>query len=438
MFVRRAQHFVMRTAVLALVLSMPGFFFNFQPSEPFLTRFLLESKNLTSSQLDLLVWPADVYASLAFQLPVGLCAEVVGYLPTIFVGLLFREATRVILIWGTGVGAMVAMQVTYAAGHAVNAIFFSLPFVFLPPSDEARATAVAMQHGMYHLGNLLGSGLAQILVSTGAVVDLTVLFYISWAATTTGLCLLLCIPAIFKRGGGVREGGRGAYETLFGEIRQHGVKGTCKRLGDLFRLPYVMSASIGLVMVLSCWEILGNYFQENLHEAGMRKTFYGFVELGVEGAFVLGALPGLLLRQRYHGKSFFWSALSATFLCIALLVIATSSVSGWPAVLSLSLFGFFFYAVATGILTTLVSQILPNRFALIFSVLTFLSLALATVLQEIGVALFWETSMGYYVMCGVLAGAAGVFLLSIGVVYCISKNVVETNEEEEKLLIETT
>lgn len=256
-----------------LVLAAPGFFFNCQPSEPFLTRYLLEDKNLTRAQLDEVVWPADVYASLAFVLPVGVCAETIGYVPTLLAGMLFREATRVILIWGEGVPAMTAMQVTYAGGHAANAVFFSLPYVLLEPSDATAAAATAAQHAAYHLGNLAGSGLAQALVSTGAVVDLRVLFYLSWAFTTAGLALLLCVPLLL---GAARR--RGAYRTLFGEARARGAVAALRHLGQLARLRHVAAACAGLVLVGACWEIIGNYFQENLREAGMDRSLYGYVE----------------------------------------------------------------------------------------------------------------------------------------------------------------
>jgi hypothetical protein len=256
-----------------LVLAAPGFFFNCQPSEPFLTRYLLDDKNLTETQLDERVWPADVYASLAFALPVAFLAETIGYLWTLFLGMLLREATRVILIWGTGVGAMVAMQITYAGGHAANIAYFALPYVMLEPGDSTVAAATAAQHAAYHLGNVAGSGLAQGLVSSGAVTDLRVLFYLSWAATSAGLVLLLCVPLLL---GSARR--RSAYRTLFGEVRAHGLGPALRHLWRLALLRHVAAACAGLILLGCCWEILGNYFQENLREFGMNKSLYGYVE----------------------------------------------------------------------------------------------------------------------------------------------------------------
>ena len=103
-----------------------GFFVNFQPSEPFLTQFLLENKNLSEADLDTYVcnaepsvlclasilrfggvcryvWPVDTYGSFLFLLPVGLLAEKIGYLKVILLGVLAREATRMILLFADSV-----------------------------------------------------------------------------------------------------------------------------------------------------------------------------------------------------------------------------------------------------------------------------------------------------------------------------------------------
>eukprot|EP00954_Amorphochlora_amoebiformis_P006353 496876-Amorphochlora_amoeboformis.AAC.1 len=61
-----------------LGLCLVGFFINCQPSEPFLTRFLIEDKGLTEDQLDNEVWPYNTYGSFFFLLPVGFVAEIYG------------------------------------------------------------------------------------------------------------------------------------------------------------------------------------------------------------------------------------------------------------------------------------------------------------------------------------------------------------------------
>ncbi|ETO19840.1 solute carrier family protein, partial [Reticulomyxa filosa] len=72
--------------LLLLRICAVGFFVNFQPSEPYLTRYLKEYKNLSDNQINNYVWPYDTYGSLISLIPIGLLAEHVGYKPVIFVG----------------------------------------------------------------------------------------------------------------------------------------------------------------------------------------------------------------------------------------------------------------------------------------------------------------------------------------------------------------
>jgi hypothetical protein len=51
-----------------------------------------------------------------------------------------------------------------------------------------------------------------------------------------------------------------------------------RHLLQLVRLRHVAAACAGLVLAGACWEMLSNYFQENLREAGMDKSLYGYVE----------------------------------------------------------------------------------------------------------------------------------------------------------------
>jgi hypothetical protein len=94
------------------VLAAVAFCINCQPSEPFLSDYLQTAKGLSEQDLDDIVWPADTYASFAFLLPVGFLAESWGYARTVALGLVCREATRIVLIFADGLGWMVFMQVS--------------------------------------------------------------------------------------------------------------------------------------------------------------------------------------------------------------------------------------------------------------------------------------------------------------------------------------
>ena len=203
-----------------VLLAAVGFCINCQPSEPWLSQYLVDGKGLTDQQLDDDVWPYDTYGAFLFMLPVGLLAESVGYRPVIFGGLCCREATRLLLLFGEGVRArpgalivaparlvsprlvcggtrllrsgaearvrrrdrpclgphpghplpsarpacqaMAAMQLTYAAATCVNTVYFAYVYMVLEPHQFKLGTAVIMS--AYHFGNVVGSLVGQGMV----------------------------------------------------------------------------------------------------------------------------------------------------------------------------------------------------------------------------------------------------------------------------------
>ncbi len=75
---------------------------------------------LSGAQLDNVLWPADAFGSFALLLPVGLLGDACGLKVAVGAGLLCREATRVILLFGQGLAWMAAAQFTFAAASCAN------------------------------------------------------------------------------------------------------------------------------------------------------------------------------------------------------------------------------------------------------------------------------------------------------------------------------
>ena len=115
-------HAALRPWRTLLALWAMSFWLNCKPSEPYLAKYLLESKDLSEDQLNHEVWPWSTYGALLFMLPVGLLAETAGYRRVIVGGLVCRELTRVLLVFATGVFWMATMQLTYAGSVAANSI----------------------------------------------------------------------------------------------------------------------------------------------------------------------------------------------------------------------------------------------------------------------------------------------------------------------------
>ena len=171
-----------------------AFCLNCKPSEPYLSKYIMEDKGVSEDDLNHRVYPFSIYGSLLFLGPVGILAEHFGYRAVIMGGLVCRELTRVLLIFAAGVPWMAAMQLTYAGSVAANSIFFAYAYVVVPPQHYALATGGV--HAAYHGGNFVGSMLGELLVSHTAVSKhLQILFYISWVTTTAALILFwLYVP----------------------------------------------------------------------------------------------------------------------------------------------------------------------------------------------------------------------------------------------------
>eukprot|EP00966_Prymnesium_polylepis_P215277 4985569-Prymnesium_polylepis.1 len=201
-----------------------GFLVNFQPSEPYLTQYLLHTKNLTDAQLASDVWPWSTTGTFALLLPAALLAEVAGARPVILLGLLCRECTRVVLIFAEGVPWMVVMQVAYAGGVAANTIYFAYTYSVVSAEQYAATTSLVL--ASYHAGNVVAALLAQALVSSvpSIAADLTPLFYLSWLFTSLGMLAFFFLPPP------VRE----SPPALAHELLRHGVSATLRALRQLF------------------------------------------------------------------------------------------------------------------------------------------------------------------------------------------------------------
>lgn len=251
-----------------------GFLVNCQPSEPYLTKFLLEGKGLSASQVSDVVWPSDVLASLVWLVPCGVAAERAGYWRVVLAGLLFRQATRLLLLFGQGLGGMVAMQVAYAGATSCNTVYFASTLALFP---SAAGVATSTVFAAYHAGNLLGSLIGEVSFSVLDWANLYDLFCMSWAFSSLGLVwFLVNVPSIPspRRAKDFRAG---AVLALYSQL-DHPARVWCA------------AAVCGQAAAI----IFFNYYQL-LFYAESADAHFGFLEMALEASSLLGsALPALM------------------------------------------------------------------------------------------------------------------------------------------------
>jgi hypothetical protein len=140
-------------------------------------------KNFTEDEVNNEIYPFSTYAYLVFLVFLGPFAEIYSYRIAIIIGLMGRIGTRFLLLFGRSVGAMQAMQVTYAMGTAVQDIFSAYIFYVLSPASFQDATSYLRATGF--AAHMISGIFADLLVIEGGV-SLSVLFVISAVSVCIG------------------------------------------------------------------------------------------------------------------------------------------------------------------------------------------------------------------------------------------------------------
>lgn len=380
-------------------LCLVGFLVNCQPSEPFLTRYLSEAKGLSEEQLDNQVWPYNTYASFLFFIPAGLLAESIGYRSVILLGLLCREATRLVLLFGRGVPLMATAQVSYAAATCANSVYYAYAYTVVAPEWYHRATGC--MRGAYHLGNVAGAVLGQMLVSSGQ--SLNLLFYLSWGFTSAGLiAFATCLPYPQRAPPPSLAGLLRGKDGGWAELR--------RELGVLYSGGRTRLWSIYWLVMFGVHQMISNYYQNQIYAVAPDSPF-GYIEAGMEAFAVLGAAAALAFTgfgQRSVAALIFFGSVG-TAVCY---LVSTRMSSLWLLclvnVLPFGVYGLLFTMAASHIAI----DARTPRYAMAFSLNSFVSLGVSCIVQQIGQAQELSTDGYYYIAaaeCLALAACAVVW-----------------------------
>uniref|UniRef100_A0A8B9ZDF4 Solute carrier family 19 member 2 n=1 Tax=Anas platyrhynchos TaxID=8839 RepID=A0A8B9ZDF4_ANAPL len=99
-----------------------GFFCSVRPSEPFLTRYLLEPhKNLSETQ----IYPVWTYSYLALLFPVFLATDYLRYKPVVLLQGLSLIVTWFMLLYAQGLRAVQLLEFFYGVGTATDVAYYS-------------------------------------------------------------------------------------------------------------------------------------------------------------------------------------------------------------------------------------------------------------------------------------------------------------------------
>lgn len=178
----------------SIFLCLCGFFKAMKPSEPFLTPYLKAPPiNLTEEQLDNQVYPVWTYSYLVALLFVFLFTDFLRYKPVIIFEGLAYLTTRVLLIWGRGVGAMQLMQLAYGIATGAEIAYYSYLYALVQPEHFRKVTSFTRAAVL--LGRMMSGVVGQLLISLH-ITGYLELNYISLASVCIALIISSMLPSV--------------------------------------------------------------------------------------------------------------------------------------------------------------------------------------------------------------------------------------------------
>ena len=142
-------------------------------------------KDFSESAVNNKIYPYSTFFYLPALLLLCPLAELYSYRLAILVGILGRVVTRFLLLFGTSLGAMQLMQVSYAVGTAAEDIFYAYVFYAVP--KDLFQVAMSSCRTSALVSSLVASILGDVLVVFGT--PLTTLQWISAVCVCSGAAL---------------------------------------------------------------------------------------------------------------------------------------------------------------------------------------------------------------------------------------------------------
>uniref|UniRef100_A0A8C2U2T0 Solute carrier family 19 member 2 n=1 Tax=Coturnix japonica TaxID=93934 RepID=A0A8C2U2T0_COTJA len=137
-----------------------GFFCSVRPSEPFLTRYLLEPhKNLTETQ----IYPVWTYSYFALLVPVFLITDYVRYKPIILLQGISLIITWFLLLYAQGLRAFQLLEFFYGMVTATEVAYYAYIYSVVDVDLYRKVTSYCRSATL--VGYTVGSVCGQLLVS---------------------------------------------------------------------------------------------------------------------------------------------------------------------------------------------------------------------------------------------------------------------------------
>lgn len=238
------------------------------PPSTYTVPYLTDVKGFSGDAVAKDIFPVSIYASLFFYLIAGPASKRMGLKTFVLCGAACRLWTRMILLWGTSLGAMRLMQVVYAAGTSADAILMAYAYaivggeetnergVNVHSSEGRRYRTVTGALSASHLGSyMLAALFGQVAFDSGASYE--ALFYVSFVSVGAG-CVVGCFlpSAPFDEGPGLSL--RYTRTPSTGRTFRDELTRFTKAIRDTVTLVTSRCYGSGVMCVLSGWWVLSS------------------------------------------------------------------------------------------------------------------------------------------------------------------------------------
>ncbi|KAF0714224.1 Aste57867_3939 [Aphanomyces stellatus] len=376
------------TSAMLFRLCLYGFFIELKPSEAYLNAFLTTDKGFTNQETNDLIYPWFSYGQLLMLVAMPLVVERFQYRTVLLIESIGFLFTRILLLSGSSLFLMQAMQVTYAVGTVSKVVYLCMIYREIKQEEYHQATAVIWTAS---LGGQFAAGLlGQVLVSYQAT--LWLLNYISLANVCVALCIAVSVPEHAAdlvppaHTMLVDVDPLSTYDTTrtSSENLRHDIE-TRRRRRQLLvarrrTWHWTNFLAVSWIAFKCCESLMANYIQnrwstfpDTADSNGLATALYT-----ASGALASGGISCLVTRTTAKWLQWYLFGGGVTLLVLAYMQTIATSLD--VSYVSYVLYGAVYYAIITTVSAELAMQCTTNQYAKMFSIVALGAACLETAL----------------------------------------------------------
>lgn len=147
---------------ISLILSTFGLLKETRPSEPFITDFIVDFKNITAEQINQDIFPIGTYSYLAQLVIIFLVTDLLRYKPLIILLAASGVAIWSMLLWLDTVLSLQLVEVLYGTYCASEIAYFS--YIYAKTDKEHYQAVTSHTRAAILIGKFVAATSAQLLV----------------------------------------------------------------------------------------------------------------------------------------------------------------------------------------------------------------------------------------------------------------------------------